>query len=66
MDLLLHPSHHSGYDTRLFFERSIEGKGTNWNQHRVADRNWWAPSWKNVKPHLTWTAMLCEHLRAVA
>jgi hypothetical protein len=66
MDLLLHPSIHSGYVSRLFFERQVGGKGANWTQHRVGERNWWAPSWKDVKPNLPWTAMLCEHLRAVA
>lgn len=66
MDLLLHPAPHSGYTTRLFFERQIEGRGANWNQHRVAEHEWWAPSWQNVQPSLPWPAMLCAHLRAVA
>jgi len=66
MDLLLHPSAHSGYVTRLFFERKIEGRGAHWKQHRLLERTWWAPSWKNVQPDQPWTSMLCEHLRAVA
>lgn len=66
MDLLLHPAPHSGYTTRLFFERQIPGRGANWNQHRVAEREWWAPSWQNVQATLGWPAMLCAHLRAVA
>ena len=66
MDLLLVPFEHSGYVTRLFFERRIEGRGNNWKQHRVVDRNWWAPSWNNVPAGSSWTAMLCDHLRAVA
>lgn len=66
MDLLLHPAPHSGYTTRLFFERQIQGRGANWNRHRVAEREWWAPSWQNVQPSLPWPAMLCAHLRAVA
>lgn len=66
MDLLLHPAPHSGYTTRLFFERQIEGRGANWNRHRVAEREWWAPSWQNVAASLPWPAMLCAHLRAVA
>ena len=66
MDLLLVPFGHSGYMTRLFFERKIEDRGNNWTQHRVVDRNWWAPSWNNVPPSLSWPAMLCAHLRAVA
>ena len=67
MDLLLYPAGHSGYKTRLFFERSLEGRGKsqNWNRHRVVDREWWAPSWQDVPDTLPWPAMLCAHLRAV-
>lgn len=66
MDLLLVPFAHSGYVTRLFFERRIEGRAANWNQHRVVERNWWAPSWNHVPASLRWTQMLLAHLRAVA
>lgn len=65
MDLLLHPSAHSGYATRLFFERAITGRGSNWTQHRVTDRSWWAPSWKDVPATMPWLNMLSAHLRAV-
>ena len=66
MDLLLVPFQHSGYVTRLFFEREVPGRGNNWTNHRVVDRNWCAPSWNNVPPTMPWPAMLCAHLRAVA
>ena len=66
MDLLLVPFKHSGYVTRLFFEREIPCRGRNWSQHHVVDRTWWAPSWNNVPETLPWPAMLCAHLRAVA
>ena len=66
MDLLLVPFEHSGYVTRLFFERKIDGRGNNWSSHRVVDRNWWAPSWNHVPANLSWLTMLCAHLRAVA
>lgn len=66
MDLLLVPFTHSGYVTRLFFERKIDGRGSNWGSHRVVDRNWWAPSWNHVPSTLPWPAMLCAHLGAVA
>lgn len=66
MDLLLVPFAHSGYETRLFFERQITGRGANWNQHRVIERNWWAPSWNHVPASLRWTQMLLAHLRAIA
>lgn len=65
MDLLLVPFMHSGYVTRLFFERQIAGRGSNWNQHRLLERNWWAPSWNHVPASLQWTQMLLAHLRAV-
>ncbi|RFB76726.1 hypothetical protein [Methylovirgula sp. 4M-Z18] len=65
MDLLLVPFAHSGYITRLFFERKIEDRGANWNQHRVVERNWWAPSWNHVPEAMPWTKMLSAHLRAV-
>jgi hypothetical protein len=65
MDLLLVPFAHSGYVTRLFFERKIEGRASNWNQHRVVERNWWAPSWNHVPASMRWTQMLLAHLRAV-
>jgi hypothetical protein len=65
MDLLLVPFHHSGYITRLFFERKLDGRAGNWNPHRVIERNWWAPSWNHVPADLPWTKMLTAHLRAV-
>lgn len=65
MDLLLVPFAHSGYVTRLFFERQIQGRAGNWNQHRVVERNWWAPSWNHVPASMRWTQMLSAHLRAV-
>lgn len=65
MDLLLVPFSHSGYITRLFFERRIAGRGNNWNQHRLIERNWWAPSWNHVPATMRWTQMLSAHLRAV-
>lgn len=63
--LLLHPSQHGGYVTRLFFEHKPDVAG-NWTNHRVLERQWWAKSWKDVSPTLPWTAILCEHLRAVS
>jgi len=65
MDLLLVPFAHTGYDTRLFFAQAITGRASNWNQHRVVERNWWAPSWNHVPATLPWIKMLLAHLRAV-
>jgi hypothetical protein len=68
MTLLLVPFEHSGYATRLFFERALKGFGSsdNWKEHTLLNRKWWAPSWANVSANLTWGSMLCAHLRAVA
>ncbi len=66
MDLLLVPFAHSGYATRLFFERKISCRGSNWAQHRVVDQNWWAPSWNHIPESTRWPEMLRAHLRAVA
>ncbi|MGE4296485.1 MAG: hypothetical protein AB7E47_00530 [Desulfovibrionaceae bacterium] len=66
MDLLLHPSAHLGYATRLFFKEKIGGRGQNWNQHQMVGRAWWAPSWQGVSAEQSWPAMLCAHLRGVA
>jgi hypothetical protein len=67
MALLLYPSGHSGYATRLFFEKRLDGVGMsqNWTEHTVLGRKWWAPSWKDVTPEQSWTSMLGAHLRAV-
>ena len=65
MDLLLYPSAHSGYPTRLFFEHVVEGRGANWSSHCVIGRQWWACSWNYVEANMEWTSMLCAHLRAV-
>ena len=64
MDLLLVPFEHSGYTTRLFFERKIDDRGCNWRQHRVVDHNWWTPSWNDVPASSPWPEMLCAHLTA--
>ena len=68
MTLLLCPSTHSGYVTRLFFEQKLEGAGQsqNWTTHTVLSRTWWSPSWKDVVVEQPWTSMLGAHLRAVA
>ena len=66
MDLLLVPWNHSGYMTRLFFERALTHRGQNWRSHRVVERTWWTPSYSDVASTLPWHEMLCAHLRSVA
>lgn len=66
MDLLLYPSSHSGYPTRLFFEQRLQGKeACRWSEHYVAGRNWWAHSWDGVAASLPWLKILFAHLEAV-
>ncbi|MBL8846953.1 MAG: hypothetical protein JNN24_14395 [Hyphomicrobium zavarzinii] len=66
MDLLLYPAQHSGYTSRLFFQEQIAGRGANWNRFRLAERDWWSPSWQSVPASLPWPKMLAAHLRGVA
>jgi len=68
MTLLLHPSTHSGYVTRLFFEQKLEGVGrtNNWTTHIVLGRAWWTPSWKDVTPEQSWISILGSHLTALS
>ena len=65
MDLLLYPAAHSGYPTRLFFEREVKGRGNNWKQYCVVGRHWWACSWSGIEADMNWPSMLYAHLRAV-
>lgn len=64
-DLLFVPWPHSGYDTRLFFSSQICGKGKNWTQHSLLNRNWHAPSYR-VDKLLGWRHQLLQHIKAVA
>jgi hypothetical protein len=68
MNLLLYPRSHSGYVTRLFFEKKLDGAGPskNWTEHTVLSHKWWTPSWKNVVEDQPWISMIGAHLRAVA
>ena len=64
MRLLLYPHQHSGYQTRLFFERPLS-IGDNWNSHFVCDETWYAPSRQGVTAEQSWASILAQHLRAV-
>jgi len=64
-DVLLYPNSHSGYQSRLFVERQLDGsKAQNWTSHSVVGRAWWACSWQGIDPHLPWLDILANHLRA--
>lgn len=65
MDLLLFPHTHAGYQTRLFFQRTLT-TGRNWGPHRVCNQNWFAPSRQGIRADQPWIAILNAHLRSVA
>lgn len=65
---LLCPSEHSGYSSRLFFDRQIthKGPGTNWNASGVVilGQPWWAVSWKIHPENKRLLGKLQGHLAA--
>lgn len=63
MEALLCLQAHSGYVTRLFLSKIVDGKGQNWTTHRVLDKEWHTPSWKDVSADLRPAEILAEHLR---
>lgn len=65
VDGLLCPHSRDGYATRLFLSQQIQGKGSNWSQHRILDRSWHTWSWNNVSSELRLAQILAEHLRAL-
>jgi hypothetical protein len=68
VDGLLCPVPRDGYSSRLFLSQKIthSGKGVNWNADGVliANRKWWAVSWKTNKDDLTLLGMVLTHLDA--
>lgn len=66
MDVLLCPSAHSGYDTRLFFDRAVPGYQGSWYPQQILARGWQTISWRGVSPNQAWTRILAEHLGAFA
>ena len=62
VDALLAPRAHSGYSTRLFFDRPFPGRGQNWSVHQIGGRAWHAMSFNNVPDSLPWTSILATHL----
>ena len=65
-DVILYPHGHSGYQSRLFFERQLQGaKAQNWTTHSLGGRTWWACSRQGVEPSLPWIEILACHLNAV-
>jgi hypothetical protein len=65
VEALLCPQTRDGYTTRLFLSAPVAGKGTNWTQHRIADRTWHTWSWQNVHANQRLVQILLGHLRAM-
>ncbi len=65
MAALLCPRRRDGYDTRLFLEQQISGRGQNWKRHTIRGRAWWTFSWGGVSADLPWEEILANHLRAL-
>jgi hypothetical protein len=65
INALLCPHEHSGYRTRLFFDRQIGSpRPLNWTSHSLGGKSWWTWSWQDVGAELPWIEMLANHLRA--
>lgn len=63
-DLLLVPTPHSGYPSRLFFKNQIVA-APNWQMKVVCGQQWYAVSWAHMPENLTWPQLLAGHLRAM-
>jgi len=68
VDALLCPTMRDGYTSRLFLSSKVthKGEGQNWNAANVAiaNRNWWAVSWKTNHDSLRLLGMVTAHLQA--
>jgi len=62
-DALLCPRQHSGYDTRLFLDRQVNGRGQNWKTFPILGKTWWACSLQGIKADQPYLAILLAHLR---
>ncbi len=71
LDVLLCPSRHSGYSTRLFLAEPISerptigGKTANWSAHTIMARTWHSWSWDGVSADLPLLQMLLAHVAAL-
>jgi hypothetical protein len=68
-DALLCPAPKDGYPSRIYFSQQIEGPYTrNWNvsNARIAERNWFAFSWRVELANPTLSQLLVGHLNGFA
>jgi len=69
MNALLSPQEHSGYATRLFFERKhdfalADGNPPNWQVQVVLGTTWHTWSWKDVPANQELIGIVAGHLKA--
>jgi len=60
--VLLCPQAHTGYETRLFLEKQVPGKGANWRSYPVLGKTWWACSIRGISADQPYTSMLLAFL----
>jgi hypothetical protein len=60
---LLCPRQHSGYETRLFLDRQVNGRGQNWKTFPLLGKTWWACSLQGIKADQPYLNILLSHLR---
>jgi hypothetical protein len=59
---LLCPQSHTGYDTRLFLDRPVPGRGANWRSYPLLGRTWWACSIRGIASDQPLISMLLAFL----
>lgn len=62
-DALLCPRAHSGYMTRLFLDRVVNGRGQNWKSFPILGKTWWACSLQGIAAEQPYLTILLAHLR---
>lgn len=63
-DALLCPQGRDNYTNRLYLSEPVAGRGNNWSNHLILDRNWSTWSWNNV-PADRPIVILAQHLVAL-
>ena len=61
-EALLCPRQHSGYDTRLFLDKQVNGRGQNWKTFVILGKTWWACSLQGIKADQSYLNILLAHL----
>lgn len=59
---LLCPQGHSGYDTRLFLDKPVPGRGQNWRAMTLLGRQWHVCSIRGISAEQSYLAILLAHV----